>query len=98
MIPHRDLTYREVDVLMLVALGKSNAQIAGLLGLTVNTVKTHLKRVAEVLGTRDRSNALATAIALGFVRVGYDRRRGLLVSDGEPVRFDEAAPGLAVAA
>ncbi|MET1060742.1 MAG: LuxR C-terminal-related transcriptional regulator [Nocardioides sp.] len=56
-----DLTDRELDVLRQVALGGSNADIAGALFITENTVKTHLAAVFRKLGVDRRSAAARVA-------------------------------------
>ena len=64
------LTPRETDVLRLVGLGHSNSEIAAELYLGETTVKTHLGRVLDKLGLRDRSRAIAFAYTSGLVRPG----------------------------
>lgn len=53
------LTSRQVDVLDLLAEGKSNQEIGEELGLTAGTVKMHLTRIYKSLGAKSRTDALA---------------------------------------
>ncbi len=61
------LSAREVQVLQLVAEGKSNKDIGDELGLSALTVKSHLARIARKLGTGDRAEMVATAMRSGAV-------------------------------
>ena len=64
------LTRREIEILRLVAEGRSNREVAMLLWVTDQTVKFHLANTYRKLGVRNRFEASQWALARGLVRAG----------------------------
>jgi DNA-binding NarL/FixJ family response regulator len=67
---HEALTARELEVLVAMAAGRSNAEIAGDLFISELTVKSHIGRIFTKLGLRDRPAAIVYAYDHGLVRPG----------------------------
>jgi DNA-binding NarL/FixJ family response regulator len=66
-----ELTDRELEVLSLLALGKTNQAIADELFLSSHTVRTHLYHIFEKLGVETRVEAAVFAISQGLVPLDY---------------------------
>ena len=62
------LSPRQIDVLNLIAKGRSNKQIAYELGLTEGTVKLHVTAILKVLNVYNRTGAVAEATRLGILK------------------------------
>ncbi|MCI1858446.1 MAG: response regulator transcription factor [Sporolactobacillus sp.] len=60
-LPHEDLTKREMEVLLLMAKGKSNQEIADALFIALKTVKVHVSNILSKLGVQDRTQAVIYA-------------------------------------
>jgi DNA-binding NarL/FixJ family response regulator len=67
---HEALTARELEVLVAMAAGRSNAEIAGDLFISELTVKSHIGRIFTKLGLRDRPAAIVYAYDHGLVSPG----------------------------
>jgi DNA-binding NarL/FixJ family response regulator len=67
--PYEALTDREKQVLKLVAEGKSNKEVAEVLGISVKTAMTHREHVMEKLGVHNRTELVRFAIKRGVIRV-----------------------------
>jgi RNA polymerase sigma factor (sigma-70 family) len=67
------LSPREMEVLALLKDGRSNEEIGEQLGISDQTVKTHLRALREKLGAADRAGAVGKAFELGLLKPA-DRR------------------------
>jgi two-component system NarL family response regulator len=61
------LTQREQEILALIAVGKSNQEIAELLHIAIGTVRVHVHAILQKLEVRDRTQAAVLAIQKGLV-------------------------------
>ncbi|WP_285854560.1 response regulator [Paenibacillus elgii] len=65
--PHEELTEREMEVLRLIAAGKSNQDVADELFIGIKTVKFHVTNILAKLGVEDRTQAAIYAYKNGLV-------------------------------
>ena len=63
------LTQRENDILSMLGKGFSNKELANVLGVSTDTVKTHLKNLFRKLNVSDRAEAVREAIYRGFLHL-----------------------------
>ncbi|MGZ5465760.1 MAG: helix-turn-helix domain-containing protein [Thermoanaerobaculia bacterium] len=61
------LTHRELEVMQELAAGRTNRDIASVLGITEHTVKFHVNSILEKLGAESRTEAVVRAARLGIV-------------------------------
>jgi len=66
-VPQSDLSPREMDVLRLLADGKSNKRIADALDLSEGTIRTHVSNILSKLGVDDRTQAATAALRRGIL-------------------------------
>ena len=66
-LPQEELTARELEVLRLIALGRQNKEIAGLLHIGEETVKSHAANVFGKLQVQSRAQAVVQALKRGLV-------------------------------
>lgn len=62
-----DFTKREREVLQYAANGMENAEIAAVLGISTNTVRSHMRSMMIRMGTHSRTDAVAKALRQGIV-------------------------------
>lgn len=64
---HEELTERENEILLLIAKGRSNQEIADELFIAIKTVKTHVSNILSKLDVQDRTQAVVYAFQQGLV-------------------------------
>src|SRR6185369_2539103 len=68
-VNHVALSPRELEVLKLVARGLRNKEVADHLGLSTDTVQTHIKHLFEKLNVSDRTAAVTVALSRGILHI-----------------------------
>ncbi|HLO10723.1 MAG TPA: response regulator transcription factor [Pseudoneobacillus sp.] len=67
-LPHEELTSRELEILLLMAEGKANQEIADELFIALKTVKTHVSNILSKLQVQDRTQAVIYAFKHSLVQ------------------------------
>lgn len=67
-LPHEELTTREMEILMLMAEGKTNQDIADDLYIALKTVKTHVSNILSKLNVQDRTQAVIYAFKHALIK------------------------------
>ncbi len=67
-LPHEDLTTREIEILLLMAEGKTNQDIANDLFIALKTVKTHVSNILSKLNVQDRTQAVIYAFKHSLIK------------------------------
>jgi two-component system, NarL family, response regulator LiaR len=67
-LPHEELTTRELEILLLMAEGKTNQEIADELFIALKTVKTHVSNILSKLQVQDRTQAVIYAFKHSIVQ------------------------------
>jgi ATP/maltotriose-dependent transcriptional regulator MalT len=66
-IPNKKLSQRELEILQLVAVGDSSANISTKTCISIQTVSTHIKNAYRKLNVHSRLQAVASAKSLGLI-------------------------------
>lgn len=69
-----ELTQREIDVLMLIATGNGNKQIADRLSIGEATVKSHVSNLMSKLGANDRAHAVTIGLKRGIIKLDLSQK------------------------
>lgn len=70
---NKHITMRELETLMLIAMGFDNSSAARKLGVSVNTVRNHIANISQKMGARSRAHAVMKAIENEMLRVETDK-------------------------
>jgi len=73
--PFHPLSDREMEVLSCVVRGMSNKEIAGLLGISHQTVKNHVTSILRKFGVEDRTQAVVYALKRGWVKLQPEQEK-----------------------
>ena len=71
----KSLSARELSIIQLAAKGFSNPEVGEMLGISVNSVKTHFRHIFEKMDVNDRMEAVTLAISRGIIESWPQRGR-----------------------
>jgi DNA-binding NarL/FixJ family response regulator len=74
--PDREITDRQLEVLVHVARGRTNRQIGVALGISERTVRNHLRSIGKRLAATDRTHSVVLAIGNGWIAVPIEPETG----------------------
>lgn len=86
------LSEREREILKLVATGATNQQIAGDLGISINTVKVHVRNIFGKIGAASRTEATLVAMRAGLIEVG--RSTGVALPEEGETKLSESSSNI----
>jgi DNA-binding NarL/FixJ family response regulator len=72
----REITDRQLEVLVQVARGRTNRQIGAAMGISERTVRNHLRSIGKRLAATDRTHAVVLAIGNGWIAVPIEPEPG----------------------
>jgi DNA-binding NarL/FixJ family response regulator len=78
------LTERQLQILALVARGLTNRQVGEALGISELTVRNHMRAVLRKLHSRDRTQAVVTALSAGWIAIPIDATGAPLATHALP--------------
>jgi DNA-binding NarL/FixJ family response regulator len=64
----KELSFRETQILRLIVLGMRNKQIAETLGLSIETIKTHIKSILSKFSASSRTQVAVKALKSGLIK------------------------------
>ena len=72
------LTPRHLEILALVARGRTNRQVGEELGISERTVRNHMREIQHRLSTSDRTHAVVVAIGRGWIPIPIEPEESLI--------------------
>jgi DNA-binding NarL/FixJ family response regulator len=80
----RPITERQLEVLRIVARGRTNREIGLVLGISERTVRNHMREILRRLSTRDRTHSVVVAIGSGWIAIPVEPDDSAAMPVGTP--------------